>query len=697
LMGAFASRDHAQKKDTMVQMKLNRCISLLILMSITALMLATPLGAANTQQAKPTQTDQQPGTGAESTDNQQRFVSIDFNDVDINVFVKFISELTGKNFVVDQRVKGKITIVSPSKISIDEAYKVFESVLEVHGYSTVDAGEITKIIPSPYARTMNIQTKLENELESPSDKIVTQLIPLKYADPNEVKQLFAPLVSKSSVVLSYQPTNMLIITDVYSNITRLLKILKAIDVTGMGRAITVVPLEYANAGEMVQIVNSLFNSQKPGRRQGVEQQDITVVADERTNIIVVQANEADLDRIRSLISMLDKQMPRGKEKIHVYYLENAKAEELVSVLQELPAKDSAGGAPGEQGKKLAPIVSEKVKITADKSTNSLIIRADKDDYDTLESVIKQLDVNRPMVYIEVLIMEVSKDKSFNLGTEWIAGAEASHNGRDGVVGSGFSGGALGGDRGFSFTNPQIGAGSLSLPPGFSLGVFGENINIGGLTFPTIRAVIQAYKKDKDVHILSTPQLLTTDNQTAKITVGKNIPYLTKAASGDTNYSNYEYKDVGIELEITPQINKDRKIRLEINQAVTKLETTTDQFQPTTLKRSIQTTVEVNDKNTVVIGGLIDESLSSTEYKVPCIGSIPVLGHLFKSIANAKEQTNLFIFLTPQVVARDTEASDLYDVKRGQIDKLTEGSIKLYKGPEGLDASPKVEVIPEEDK
>ena len=673
-------------------MKLRRKYFIPIILFSLALFLALPsigiCAQAGIQIPQPGESPPAAATAKPGKDDQ-RFVSIDFNDVDINVFIKFISELTGRNFIVDQRVKGKITIISPSKISVDEAYQVFESVLEVHGFATVDAGEVTKVIPSPYARTMNIQTKPEKEFDSPSDKIVTQLIHLKYADPNEVKQLFAPLVSKSSVVLAYQPTNMLIVTDVYSNITRLLRILKAIDVTGIGREITVIPLEFANSGEMVQIVNSLFNGQKAqGRR--VSEQDITVVADERTNIVVVQANEADVDRIRSLIRMLDKQMPKGKEKINVYYLENAKAEELVGVLQELPGKEAGGEA--EKGKKLAPIVSEKVKVTADKSTNSLIIRADKDDYETLKSVIQKLDVNRPMVYIEVLIMEVSKDKSFNLGAEWIAGGEGSYQGTQGAYSGGFSGGALGGDRGYSFTAPAIDPTTAVLPPGFSLGVFGEGIEVGGLTFPTIRAVIQAYKKDKDVHILSTPQILTTDNQTAKITVGKNIPYLTKAASGDTNYSNYEYKDVGIELEITPQINKDRKIRLEVNQQVTKLETTTDQFQPTTLKRSIQTTIEVNDKNTVVIGGLIDESLSSTEYKVPCVGSIPVVGWLFKSVANANEQTNLFIFLTPQVVERGAESTKLSNTKREHLDRMKEGSIKLYKRPEPVETNEPAESI-----
>ncbi len=608
-----------------------------------------------------------------------RYVSIDFNDVDIEVFIKFISELTGTNFVIDQRVKGNVTVISPTKISVEEAYRVFESVLDVHGYTTVDAGKVTKIIPSPYARTMNIETRLKEEMDSPEDKIVTQLVHLQYADPNEVKQLCAPLVSKSSVVLAYEPTNMLIITDIYSNITRLMRIINAIDVTGIGKEITVIPVDHADAQEMVSLLESVFNE---GRGQKSPQtRSLKLVADQRTNIIVSMASETDTKRIKSLIQMLDKKMPPGKEKIHVTYLQHAKAEELAQVLQEIPAK---GGQGSEPGKKVAPIVSEDVQITADKTTNSLVIRAEKDDYRVLEDIIEKLDIKRSMVYIECLIMEINKEKSLNLGAEWIIGGEGSYQDKSGVYGGGFSGGAaLGGDSGYlSSIASSTGTTSAAsaLPPGFSLGVFGESVEVGDLSIPTIQAVVQLYKKDKDVNILSTPQLLTTDNESAKITVGKNVPYLTKAATGDTNYSNYEYKDVGISLEITPQINKDRQIRLEIIQEVTKLETTTDMFQPTTLKRTIETTVMVDDKNTVVLGGLIDESLSSTQYRMPCLGSIPVVGWLFKSMGKSNDETNLFVFLTPRVVHSAEEAKAVSGEKRDHIrDKVEAGKIKLYEG------------------
>jgi len=655
----------------------------LMLASFLATLWAGFAGAqevVGSETAQPGAVDLVPEEQPEETEPGERSVSIDFTEVDINVFIKFISELTGKNFIVDQRVQGKITIISPTKISVDEAYRVFESVLEVHGFTTVDSGDVTKIIPSPHARSMNIDTLMEMETDRPSDRIVTQLIPLRFADPEEIKQLFSPLVSRNAVLLSYQPTNTLIITDVQSNINRLMRILDTIDVEGIGREVATITLQHAEANEVVRIIESVFSEQQQEGRRAARS-NIAAVPVDRTNSIIIQASETDIARIRQLIQMIDREIPRGKENIHVYYLESAKAEDLASVLRELPGGSGGGGGEGESAVRTAPLISGDVSISAHNATNSLIIRAGRDDYDILESVIRQLDISRPMVYIEVLIMEVSKDRSFRLGAEWLAGGEASSQGREGVYGGGFSGGALGGDRGYNYTVPQGAPNAALLPPGFSMGVFGESIDVGGLRFPTISAVIQAYHKDRDVHILSTPQLLTTDNETARITVGQNIPYLTRAATGETNFSNYEYKDVGIALEITPQINKDRKIRLEIDKEITKLETTTDQFQPTTLQRTIQTTIEVDDKSTIVLGGLIDQSLSSTEYRVPCLGSIPGLGWLFKSRADANDETNLFIFLTPQVLENDAEATALQEEKRDLFDVETEGTIKLYSGPD----------------
>ena len=603
--------------------------------------------------------------GSQKPANAEQFVSIDFNNVDINVFIKFMSELTATNFVVDQRVKGKVTIISPSKISLKEAYKVFESVLEVHGYTTVKAGDIVKIVPAPDARSKNIKTLLREEAGSPEDKIVTQLIPLKYANPVDIKRLFTPMVSKSSVILAYQPTNMMIITDVHSNIRRLLKILRQIDIPGIGQEITVIPVEYADATKMVSLLNTVF---KPTRKptKGAPQQAVAMVADERTNIIVLLANKVDTLRVKQLIAMIDKETPRGKGKIHVYYCKNAVAEELAKVLQDVPTQETGAA----KGKKAAAVVSGRVRISADKATNSLIITADQEDYMVLQEVIKKLDIPRSMVFIEALIMEVDMDKSLDIGVDWQAFGETSIGGKETAIGGQFS------SRGL------LDPGALA-QGGLTVGLITEPTNIAGLMLSNIAAIINAVKTDDEFRILSTPQVLTTDNEEARITIGENRPYQTRSTtdtSGGT-FESFEYRDVGKILKITPHVTEGRLVRMKISLEVTNIDLastlTTSSTLPVTQKRTVDTTVIVKDSQTVVIGGLIEDSQTNNETKVPVLGDIPVLGWLFRDRSETSTRTNLYIFLTPRVIKSPAEAQDIMQDKKDQMDTVQEGGIKLY--------------------
>ncbi len=612
-----------------------------------------------------------PVTGPEQGrggDKHQR-VSVDFDNVDLAVFIKFISEITGTNFVIDEHVRDKVTIISPTKISIDKAYQVFESVLEVYGYTTVAAGDVVKIVKAVDARTKSIETRLADEAATPDDKVVTQIIPLSYADADEVKRLFAPFVAKEGVVLSYDSTNMLVITDVSSNIRRLQRILEAIDVPGHGKHLSVITLDYADAAQLVPLLENLF--QNIGGKSGPGATGrMKMVADERVNAIILLASEPETERIKELIDMLDKQVPQGKEKFHVYYLRNAEAEELVTVLQTFPGKKNS--SPGAK----APVISEDVSIAADEATNSLIIMADRDDYLILRDIIEKLDIPRSMVYIECLIAEINVDDSLNLGAEWLASGEGSYDDKDGGYGGGFGGGSENG-----YVNLSRTMASGTFPAGFSLGAFGESIQIGDISFPSLGAVIQVLKKNKDVHILSTPQIMTTDNEEANIIVGKNIPYITRTGTSETEttYSNYEYKDVGITLTIKPQINENRLIRLDLTQEVTRLDVgnTVAAERPATLKRTIKTNVIVHDGHTLVIGGLIDDSLSQVEYRVPFLSAIPGLGWLFKSISDSDSKTNLFVFLTPHVVKTVGEAEDLFETKEDIIESVTDGRIRMY--------------------
>ncbi len=611
-------------------------------------------------------------------DIKDRYVTIDFDDVDIEVFIKFFSEITGRNFVIDKGVKGKVTIISPTSISIKESYKVFESVLEVHGFAAIPAGNIIKIVPAAQATSKGIETGLRSKNADPEDRIVTQLIPLDHADPDRLKELLSPLTSKSSIIVSYPPTSMLIITDVLSNIRRLIDIIEAIDTEGTGEEISIIPLEYATASDMAKSISSIFikiQKSKPGNPV------VRVVPDIRTNSLIISSSEEATEKVRDLIRMLDKNTPRGEGGIHVCYLQNADAEGLAKILTAIP-----GGRSKEMRTGKTPGLSGDVRIVPDKATNSLVITAKRDDFLVLEEVIKKLDIPRRMVYLEVLIMEVNVKKDFDLGVEWRAGDQLGSYG-GGYLGAFIGSGGIGQDGAYStMPDSRSARNSVSLPTAFSVGVIGTGIKIGDLLFPTLGAVVRAYQKDSDVHILSTPQIMTTDNEEAEIKIGKNVPYITRQETSTANidYTSYEYKDVGVSLKIIPQINQEKFVRLKLFQEVTRLiaQEGAGEGRPTTFKRSAQTTVIVKDASTVVIGGLIGDDVTNVDYKVPFLGDIPILGHLFKSITMENEKTNLFIFLTPHIIENQTEADKVYKGKRQKIEKIKEGVIRAYKRKQG---------------
>jgi len=624
----------------------------------------------NTQAGQPLMESASPAGTAEEP--LERYVTIDFENVDINLFIKYISELTGKNFIIDKAVRGNVTIISPTKISVDEAYKVFESVLEVQGFAAIPSGTIIKIVPSVDARSKSVETGFKEDTGEISDKVVTQLIPLKYADPEELKRLFTPLVSKTSVVISYPSTNLLIVTDVLSNISRLLQIIKQIDVEENVSEISVIPIENATATEVATILDSIFQGSsarrttptRTTRRRTAQAQpeetgpalgEVNIIADERTNSLIIIASAFDTQKVKSLVAILDKEIPRGSGNINVYYLQHANAEDLTAVLTALPQQTDKPGTGPEAGK--APPLSKEVQIVADKATNSLVITANKADYAVLDDVIKKLDIPRRMVYLEALIMEVNANKDFAVGVEWVGAF--TYGDDKGIV----FGGSRGGDNSAlpSLENP-------TLPKGFSMGLINDYIKINGQTFPSISAILNAYKQDNDVNIISTPQILTTDNEEAEIKVGENVPYITSAntTAANQDYTNYEYKDVGVTLKITPQINQENVVRLQVYVEVIKIKNESVALAtntPTTFKRTAQTTVIIQDNDTLVIGGIIGDDVQNNQYKVPLLGDIPGLGWLFKTESQSVDRVNLYIFLTPRIIRNPSEAFAVTKEKR----------------------------------
>ena len=617
-------------------------------------------------------------------EDSKKYVTIDFDNVDISVLVKFVSELTGKNFIIDDKVKGKVTVISPKKIPVSDVYKVFLSVLEVNGFTVVPAGNMIKIVPASLAREKSVETRIKNEPGAPDDRMVTQIVSLERANPDEIKRVLDPIISKSSSVISYPPAGILVITDYLSNIKRLQEIILALDVEGAGDQISYIPLLNASASEVVKSMNTIFQQRQ------AKTTAIKFVADSRTNSLIILASVADTESVRKLVAMMDKDVPRGDSNIQVYYLQNSVAEDLAKVLNSI--KDSSAAATASTAataagtqKASAPVISKNVQVVPDKATNTLVIMAEREDYKVLENIIKQLDVPRAMVYIEALIMEVNTNKDFQLGVEW-RGMKEVNDTTGAFIGSGGAG---------TTTNPgaynildsiitpatsSTSTITTAFPNGFSLGVVGTGITIGGITFPTIGAVIQAYKTDQDVSILSTPQIMTLDNEDAEINVGENVPYITQQQQSATNtlvnYNSYEYKDVGVILDITPHINQGNFIRLKISLQSTKLTSAATSTTPTTLKRTAKTTTVVKDNETIVIGGLVGDSTEDDTYRIPLLGDIPYLGWLFKTHSTTREKTNMYVFLTPHIVRTKQDADKIYQEKRAGMGEVVEGIIKL---------------------
>ena len=655
-----------------------------------------------TQEAK-TIKEEKPAAHPGKKEDSKKYVTIDFDNVDIGVLVKFVSELTGKNFIIDDKVKGKVTVISPKKIPVSDVYKVFLSVLEVNGFTIVPAGNMIKIVPASLAREKSVETRIKNEPGAPDDRMVTQIVSLERANPDEIKRVLDPIISKSSSVISYPPAGILVITDYLSNIKRLQEIILSLDVEGAGDQISYIPLKNASASEVVKSLTAIYQQRQ------AKTTAIKFVADSRTNSIIILASVADTESVHKLIAMMDKDVPRGDSNIQVYYLQNSVAEDLAKVLNSI--KDSSAAATANTAataagaqKAVTPVISKNVQVVPDKATNTLVIMAEREDYKVLENIIKQLDVPRAMVYIEALIMEVNANKDFQLGVEW-RGMKQVNDTTGAFIGSGGAG---------TSTNPgaysiidsivtpatsTTSTTSTTFPNGFSLGVLGTGITIGGITFPTIGAVIQAYKTDQDVSILSTPQIMTLDNEDAEINVGENVPYITQQQSSTTstavNYNTYEYKDVGVIMDITPHINQENFIRLKISLQSTKLTSAATSTTPTTLKRTAKTTTVVKDNETIVMGGLVGDSTEDDVYRVPLLGDIPFLGWLFRTHSNTREKTNMYVFLTPHIVRTKQDADKIYQEKRDTMGEVVEGIIKLNE--KTLGQKPQSESKPTENK
>lgn len=601
-------------------------------------------------------------------------VTLDFNNVELSDLIQTISELTGENFLYDETVKGKVTIVSPESMTLDEAYQLFQTVLNVKGYTVVPSGGINKIVPLKNAKESNLPTYL-NGRSNMSEQVITRVIRLKYLDAAVVAPtVLSPLMPNTANVAAYAPTNSLIITDSGANIERLVKIIHELDQPDSEGLIEIVPLINSNAEELGKILNEIMSQSTtaPTNRRrmntaGSANETVTkIIPYAAGRSLIILASGEDMQIIKGLVAQLDQDFEGVRSNINLVYLENADAVVLATTLNEILTGIKAVSKVAQSGGgTTSPLSSGPVTITADKPTNSLIINASPDDFRTIEEIVAKLDIKRKQVYVEALILELSMDASQRLGVSLqgaaavngdslILGSTNQNTGPVGIAdalagGAGLLGQAVDGLLAGGFFNP--------------ITVTGPDGNL--ITLPSLSVLIDVSKTDSGVNLLSAPRLLTSDNEEAEIIVGANVPIITGrltdtgASDGLAQSVSVERQDVALILRFTPQITEGDLVRLNVYQEITDIAPATSALiasvgnpsdvGPTFTKRVLRNTVLVENHKTVVLGGLIDTNVVETVTKVPILGDIPLLGWLFKRTSTQEEKTNLLIFINPTII------------------------------------------------
>jgi general secretion pathway protein D len=604
-------------------------------------------------------------------------VTLNLKNADINALIQSISEITGRNFIVDPRVRGQVSVISSKPMNDDEIYQVFLSILAVHGFTAIPGEQVTKIVPLADAKQMDIPTIDQLARGDATDQIVTRVIQVQNVSAAQIVPILRPLIPAQGHLAAYAPTNVLIVSDRAGNVERLADIISRVD-TASDAEVEIVSLRYASASDVVRTLSAL----EQAKRQGGEipaSGPVQLVADERTNSILLSGDQTSRLRMRTLITHLDTPLTR-EGNTQVIYLRYAKATELVQVLtgvsEQLIENQQQGGAPGDAPP--PPVQGtqndQNIDIQADEATNALVITASPEAMRSLRSVIAQLDVRRAQVLVEAAIAEISSENTAELGVQWVA------DGTEGGNLVGFTNFTLGTSlAGVAQTALAIAEGEIpsagNVPPGL-------NVGVGDLRGSTrFAALVSALAADSDNNVLSTPTLVTLDNEEAEIVVGENRPFLTGSftttADGANNpFQTIERQDVALTLQIKPQINEGNAVQLEISQEIQNVLENTPQG-PVTSKRNIRTNVLVEDGQILVLGGLIDDQLNESIQKVPGLGDIPVLGNLFRYRNTTKRKQNLMIFLHPVILRGGIQeaayTNDKYNyIRQQQLDARQKG-------------------------
>ncbi len=587
--------------------------------------------------------------------------TVNLKETDIQELIQFVSEVTGTTIVVDPAVKGKVKVVSSKPVSKDELYDLFLSILDVHGYAAVRSGGVVRVIQSKDARSAPVSVADENQRSS--DEYVTQVIRLENISAAKLIPVLRPLVPQQAHMAAYAPSNAIIISDVAANIERIREIIERMDQSAVQKT-DIIRLRYAVAEDVVGMLDQLKKSE--AKQSGGAEPEVLLVPDSRTNSVLVSGDEMERARMAKLIRHLDTPLEQSGN-VKVVYLEYAQAKEIAEVLTKV--MQNMERLENAEGKKVARSSSNTSTIEADEGTNALIITADADEMAAIEAVIHRLDIRRAQVLVEAIIVEMTAGDAQELGLQWLFAND------EGFYGSNINSqstaerlaGAIGppdddddGDNDGEFGAQEL-AGALAGIPGLSLGWGSVDDDL------TMTVILNALKTQGNANILSTPSLLTLDNQEAYITVGQNVPFITGSftntgsSEGATNpFQTIERENVGITLSVTPRINEGDSVVLEIEQEVSNVIVGASQISDAadliTSERKIQTKVLAQDNQVVVLGGLIEDQVQDGQQKVPILGDIPFLGRLFRSDSVEVNKTNLLIFIRPTII-RDSQELD----------------------------------------
>lgn len=598
-----------------------------------------------------------------------------FVNADIRSVIETIGKATGKNFIIDPRVTGNMNIVSQTPVTKDLAYEILLSTLRVHGFAAIEERGAIKVVPEADAKTSG--SVMAPGVATKGDRIVTQVFALQNESAAQLATVLRPLVAQNNFIGAYPGNNTLVITDYASNVERIRKIISAIDVPASSDLQTV-KLQYASAVDIANTMVRLLPEASANPSNPGAPAKLSVGVEPRTNSLIIRADSpALITRLRALVAQIDTPTA-ANGNINVVYLKNAEATKIAETLRGLMGGASAStnslsaasNAVGTQPNLVSSSPAPASNIQAYAATNSLIITAPDHVYNALRSVIDKLDQRRAQVYVEALIVEVTSSVAAEFGIQWQDLTGVTRGGAQVIGGTNFGG---------SGTNIITGAQNIgTIGQGLNIGVVRGQVTLPGIgTVLNLGALARALENDQRANVLSTPNILTLDNEEAKIVVGQNVPFVTGSYTQSTSiatnpFQTIERKDIGLTLRVTPQVAEGGAVKLKVFQEVSSVVPTSSTIRSADLitnKRSIENTVLVDDGQTVVIGGLISDDAKNGDSRVPLLGDIPVIGNLFKYQTRSREKTNLMVFLRPLVIRDSKIAAQLtgsrYDYIRGE--------------------------------